>query len=71
LVFEVVEAEARDGVRLRADAGDLLVDVAVEPLYGRVDDDDGRDALDHAEQRQNGAQPVSPDGRQRQLQCLD
>src|SRR5205823_3557917 len=71
LVFEVFDAEATDGVRLRADAGDLLVNVVVEALYGRVDDDYSGDADDHAEEREHGAQLVRPDGRDGQLQCLD
>ena len=71
LVFEVFDAEATDGVRLRADAGDLLVNVVVEALDGRVDDDDRRHADDHPQKREGRAQLVRPDGRGGQLQCLD
>jgi hypothetical protein len=71
-VLEVLEeVEAVDGEAVRPDVGDLLVDVGVEALDERDDNDHGGDADDDAEQRQRRAQLVRPDGGQRQLQCLD
>ena len=50
-VFEVFERiEALDRKRLRADAGDFLVDVTIESIDKRNDDDKRRDADNHAEQ---------------------
>ena len=68
VILEVFEAETLDCERLCADARDLLVKVGVEALNDRDDDDDRRDADNHAEQRKRRAQLMRPDsGEQRDL----
>jgi len=60
-----------DRERLRADARDLFIDVSVEALDKRIDDDHGHHANDHAEERKSGTELVGPNGGQRQFQSFD
>src|SRR5207302_3903937 len=68
-VLEIFEGiETLNGKRLCANAGNLFVNVNIEPLDKRHDGDKGGHTDNHAEQRQGRPQLVRPNGRNGNLE---
>src|SRR5438105_4057876 len=61
-VLKIVKAKPPDGERIRADPGDLFIDINIKTLEDRQNHHEGRHADDHSQQGEKRPQLVRPDG---------